>query len=119
MQGTVKWFENGKGYGFIVPDAGGPDIFVHFTAVEGSGFRTLTENQRVEFGTAQGSRGPQAANVRPAGQAPPGAGPQRARQGASGGDETARPAPDAHSLPRRERIGRAAPTGSDTAHTPR
>jgi CspA family cold shock protein len=63
-QGTVKWFSAGKGFGFLVPDGGGPDIFVHYSAIAGRGFRSLTENQRVEFEVRQGGKGPQAENVR-------------------------------------------------------
>jgi CspA family cold shock protein len=64
-QGTVKWFNGEKGFGFITPDEGGGDVFVHFSAIKGSGYRNLEENQRVEFDTTQGQRGPQADNVRP------------------------------------------------------
>jgi len=63
QQGIVKWFNAEKGYGFITPDGGGPDLFVHHTAIQGSGFRTLDENQRVSFETGQGQKGPQATNV--------------------------------------------------------
>ena len=62
-QGTVKWFNAEKGFGFITPDGGGPDLFVHHTAIQGSGFKTLDENQRVSFETGQGQKGPQAINV--------------------------------------------------------
>ena len=61
--GTVKWFNNAKGYGFISRDSG-DDVFVHYTAVEGDGFRSLQENQRVEFDVQQGPKGLQAAHVR-------------------------------------------------------
>ncbi len=64
-QGTVKWFNASKGYGFIAPDDGGADIFVHHTAIVTEGFRSLDENQRVEFTAGQGSKGPQAMQVRP------------------------------------------------------
>jgi CspA family cold shock protein len=61
-QGTVKWFSNEKGYGFIERE-GGEDVFVHFTAIAGEGYKTLTEGQRVEFEVVQGQKGLQAANV--------------------------------------------------------
>lgn len=63
-QGTVKWFNSEKGYGFIAVDGGGPDVFVHYSAISASGYRSLDENQRVEFEVAQGDRGPQADQVR-------------------------------------------------------
>jgi CspA family cold shock protein len=63
-EGTVKWFNAEKGFGFIQPDDGGKDIFVHFSAITGSGYRSLEENQRVEFEASQGQKGPQADNVR-------------------------------------------------------
>ncbi|HVB28118.1 MAG TPA: cold-shock protein [Mycobacteriales bacterium] len=63
-QGTVKWFNAEKGFGFITPDGGGADVFVHFSAIAGSGYRSLNENQRVEFDVTQGQKGPQAENVR-------------------------------------------------------
>ncbi len=62
-QGTVKWFNGEKGFGFIAPTEG-PDVFVHFSAIEGTGFKNLEENQRVEFDVAQGPKGPQATRVR-------------------------------------------------------
>jgi CspA family cold shock protein len=62
--GTVKWFSPEKGYGFITPEEG-PDVFVHFSAIIGDGYRNLEENQRVEFDVVSGQKGPQAANVRP------------------------------------------------------
>jgi CspA family cold shock protein len=65
-QGSVKWFNSEKGYGFIAVDGGGPDVFVHFSAIQSDGYRSLEENQRVEFDVAQGPKGPQAENVRPA-----------------------------------------------------
>ncbi|WP_323446930.1 cold-shock protein [Streptomyces yaizuensis] len=61
--GTVKWFSVDKGYGFIAPDDGGPDVFVHYTGVLGSGFRSLEEGDRVEYQLIQGPKGPQAVNV--------------------------------------------------------
>ncbi len=62
--GVVKWFSSEKGYGFISQEDG-PDVFVHFSAIEGAGYRNLEENQKVEFDLTQGQKGPQAANVRP------------------------------------------------------
>jgi len=63
--GTVKWFNAEKGFGFITPDDGGNDVFAHFSAIATSGYRTLDENQRVEFEITQGQKGPQAENIRP------------------------------------------------------
>ena len=64
IQGTVKWFNNTKGYGFIAPDGEEKDVFVHFSALEGqSGYKSLEENDRVEFAVEQGDRGPQAVKV--------------------------------------------------------
>ncbi len=65
--GTVKWFNESKGFGFIAPSDGGKDVFVHFSAIQGSGFRTLAEGQAVEFEVEDGPKGPQASNVTPAG----------------------------------------------------
>jgi cold shock protein len=62
--GTVKWFNEGKGFGFIAPDDGGKDLFAHFKEIQGNGFKTLTENQRVEFEVTQGQKGPQASRIR-------------------------------------------------------
>jgi CspA family cold shock protein len=64
--GTVKWFSPEKGFGFITQE-GGPDVFVHFSAIVGEGYRNLEENQAVEFDVTQGPKGPQASNVRPVG----------------------------------------------------
>ncbi len=63
MVGTVKWFNEKKGYGFITPENGESDVFVHFTDLEGSGFKTLNEGEQVEFEIAQSDRGPKAVNV--------------------------------------------------------
>ena len=63
-QGTVKWFNADKGFGFIAQDGGGADVFVHHTGISGNGFKSLAEEQRVEFDLAQGPKGPQAENVR-------------------------------------------------------
>jgi CspA family cold shock protein len=63
--GTVKWFNAEKGFGFIAPDDGGPDVFAHFSAITGGGYRSLEENQKVEFEITQGQKGPQASNIRP------------------------------------------------------
>ncbi|MBD8059471.1 cold-shock protein [Cellulomonas sp. JH27-2] len=65
-QGTVKWFNAEKGYGFITPDNGGADLFVHFSSIQVDGYRTLEEGQAVEFEVGQGAKGPQAEQVRPA-----------------------------------------------------
>ena len=63
--GIVKWFNDGKGFGFITPDDGGDDLFAHFSAIESSGFKTLQENQRVSFEITTGPKGKQASNIKP------------------------------------------------------
>jgi CspA family cold shock protein len=63
-QGTVKWFNAEKGFGFIAQDGGGEDVFVHFSAIQTNGYKSLDENQKVEFDLASGPKGPQAENVR-------------------------------------------------------
>ena len=63
IRGKVKWFNDQKGYGFITPDDGSADVFVHHTAIQGSGFKSLAENQAVEFEILQSDKGPKAANV--------------------------------------------------------
>ena len=65
-QGTVKWFNSEKGYGFIAPSDGSADVFVHYSAIVADGYKSLEENQRVSFDVTQGQKGPQAENVRPA-----------------------------------------------------
>jgi CspA family cold shock protein len=62
--GTVKWFDEPKGFGFITPDNGGKDLFAHFSEIKSGGFKTLDQNQRVEFEITQGRKGPQASSIR-------------------------------------------------------
>ncbi|MGK2882385.1 MAG: cold-shock protein [Mycobacterium sp.] len=64
-EGTVKWFNSEKGFGFIAPDGGAPDVFVHHSEIQTNGYRSLDENQRVKFDVAQGPKGPQAVAVTP------------------------------------------------------
>ncbi len=63
VKGTIKWFSDQKGYGFITPEGGKKDVFVHFSAIQGTGFRTLAEGQQVQFEITQGPKGDQASNV--------------------------------------------------------
>ena len=63
--GTVKWFNDAKGFGFIAPEDGSADVFAHYSAIQSSGYRSLDENQKVEFDVTQGPKGPQAENIRP------------------------------------------------------
>ncbi len=63
--GTVKWFNDAKGFGFITPDGGGPDLFAHFSAIQSNGFKSLAEGQKVEFDVVSGPKGLQASNIKP------------------------------------------------------
>ncbi|WP_028534272.1 cold-shock protein [Paludibacterium yongneupense] len=65
-QGTVKWFNDAKGFGFITPDAGGDDLFAHFSEIRADGFKSLAEGQKVTYTSGMGQKGPQATNIQPA-----------------------------------------------------
>jgi len=67
MKGTVKWFNDQKGFGFITPEDGSKDLFVHHSSIQADGFKSLAENQQVEFDVEQSDKGPRAANVKPLG----------------------------------------------------
>jgi CspA family cold shock protein len=84
MTGTVKWFNNDKGFGFIAPEDGSKDVFVHHTAIQGSGYKSLDEGEKVEFDVAQGQKGPQAENVTRLGGGTPGGGGGGSRGGGGG-----------------------------------
>jgi len=66
ITGTVKWFDDSKGFGFVTPEDGSKDVFVHHTAIQGTGFKTLSEGQQVQFEVEQGPKGPSAVNLQPA-----------------------------------------------------
>jgi CspA family cold shock protein len=85
--GTVKWFNAEKGFGFITPEGGGKDCFVHFSAIQGGGFKSLDEGEKVEFEIGQGQKGPQAENVTRLGGGAPSEGGNRGGGGGGGGSD--------------------------------
>jgi CspA family cold shock protein len=100
--GTVKWFSNEKGYGFISQDDDGPDVFVHFSSINAQGYRSLEEAQQVEFDITEGPKGPQAANVTIVGGAPSNSAPSNSAGPNSAGPNSAGPNSAAHHAARPE-----------------